>query len=62
VSRETETVKVAVTGWNADDESVSDYGKGDTEDAAIEHACKLGGIVEIGDVTILPNTVYVSDF
>lgn len=41
-----------VTGWDAENESVSWHGYGDTEDEAVDDAMERGYIIEIGDVTI----------
>ena len=48
-------VEVDVTGWNAEGESVSGNGYGNTFDDAVAHACQRWHIVEVGDaVEVLP--------
>lgn len=49
-------IEVEVTGWNAEDESLAWTGHGSTEDAAVQDAMQRGGIVEIGEVTIVRQT------
>lgn len=46
-------VQVEVTGWDADGESVSWDGYGDTEDAATDDAIARGGIVEVGEARLV---------
>lgn len=44
-------IHVEVTGWNAENESVSWDGYGATFDEAVEDAMQRGGIIEVGDAT-----------
>jgi hypothetical protein len=52
---------VAVTGWNADGEPVEEDGFGATEAAATVDAIARGGIVEVGDASVVREESVVVD-
>jgi GNAT superfamily N-acetyltransferase len=54
-ANEIKPVRVEVTGWNTDNEAVEWTGYGGTEDEAVADALEKGGIIEIGDVRVIPS-------
>lgn len=51
-------IRAEVTGWDADNESISWDGYGDTEDEAVQDAIRRGGIIEVGDARIIGTVVW----